>query len=105
MVAGEPGDDPWPFAREVALARRLCTDRGMFIGSEGVQLLKATLEEEKATDLKLSEFAEKAGNAKAAALVAKIGRKPFLRVDVTGDSDQQAGLSALTTSSLGSRAR
>lgn len=28
-----------PFAREVALARRLCTDRGMVIGSDGVQLL------------------------------------------------------------------
>jgi alkylation response protein AidB-like acyl-CoA dehydrogenase len=28
-----------PFAREVALARRLCTDRGMKIGSDGVQLL------------------------------------------------------------------
>jgi alkylation response protein AidB-like acyl-CoA dehydrogenase len=27
------------FAREVALARRLCTDRGMQIGSDGVQLL------------------------------------------------------------------
>jgi alkylation response protein AidB-like acyl-CoA dehydrogenase len=28
-----------PFAREVALARRLCTDHGMRIGSDGVQLL------------------------------------------------------------------
>jgi alkylation response protein AidB-like acyl-CoA dehydrogenase len=28
-----------PFAREVALARRLCTDRGMQIGNDGVQLL------------------------------------------------------------------
>lgn len=28
-----------PFAREVALARRLCADRGMRIGSDGVQLL------------------------------------------------------------------
>jgi len=28
-----------PFTREVALARRLCTDRGMTIGSDGVQLL------------------------------------------------------------------
>jgi ferritin-like metal-binding protein YciE len=35
--------------------------------SEGVKLLKATHDEEKATDLKLSEFAEKAGNAQAAA--------------------------------------
>ena len=32
-------DQGLPFAREVALARRLCTDRGMAIGSEGVQLL------------------------------------------------------------------
>jgi alkylation response protein AidB-like acyl-CoA dehydrogenase len=28
-----------PFAREVALAHRLCTERGMTIGSDGVQLL------------------------------------------------------------------
>jgi alkylation response protein AidB-like acyl-CoA dehydrogenase len=28
-----------PFAREVGLARRLCADRGMVIGSDGVQLL------------------------------------------------------------------
>jgi len=28
-----------PFAREVALARKLCTDKGMTIGSDGVQLL------------------------------------------------------------------
>jgi alkylation response protein AidB-like acyl-CoA dehydrogenase len=27
------------FAREVALARKLCTDKGMAIGSDGVQLL------------------------------------------------------------------
>ena len=32
-------DQGLPFAREVALARRLCADRGMWIGSEGVQLL------------------------------------------------------------------
>ena len=32
-------DQGLSFAREVALARRLCTDRGMWIGSEGVQLL------------------------------------------------------------------
>ncbi len=32
-------DQGLPFAREVALARRLCADRGMSIGSEGVQLL------------------------------------------------------------------
>ena len=34
---------------------------------EGVTLLKATLEDKKATDVKLAEFAEKAGNAQAAA--------------------------------------
>ncbi len=28
-----------PYAREVALARKLCTDKGMTIGSDGVQLL------------------------------------------------------------------
>jgi alkylation response protein AidB-like acyl-CoA dehydrogenase len=28
-----------PFAREVALARKLCVDKGMMIGSDGVQLL------------------------------------------------------------------
>jgi alkylation response protein AidB-like acyl-CoA dehydrogenase len=32
-------DQGLSFAREVALARRLCADRGMAIGSEGVQLL------------------------------------------------------------------
>jgi alkylation response protein AidB-like acyl-CoA dehydrogenase len=32
-------DQGLPFAREVALARRLCVDRAMAIGSEGVQLL------------------------------------------------------------------
>jgi alkylation response protein AidB-like acyl-CoA dehydrogenase len=32
-------DQGLPFGREVALARRLCADRGMTIGSEGVQLL------------------------------------------------------------------
>jgi alkylation response protein AidB-like acyl-CoA dehydrogenase len=32
-------DQGLPFAREVALARRLCADRAMAIGSEGVQLL------------------------------------------------------------------
>jgi ferritin-like metal-binding protein YciE len=35
--------------------------------TEGVKLRQATLEEEKATDLKLSEFAAKAGNEKATA--------------------------------------
>jgi alkylation response protein AidB-like acyl-CoA dehydrogenase len=32
-------DQDLPFAREVALARRLCAERGMQIGSDGVQLL------------------------------------------------------------------
>ena len=32
-------DQKLPFAREVALARRLCAERGMAIGSDGVQLL------------------------------------------------------------------
>src|SRR5947209_4060636 len=32
-------DQGKPFAREVALARRLCSERGMAIGSDGVQLL------------------------------------------------------------------
>jgi alkylation response protein AidB-like acyl-CoA dehydrogenase len=32
-------DQGLPFAREVALARRLCSERGMTIGSDGVQLL------------------------------------------------------------------
>lgn len=32
-------DQGEPFAREVALARRLCSERGMAIGSDGVQLL------------------------------------------------------------------
>src|SRR5581483_9722092 len=32
-------DQGLPFAREVALARRLCAERGMGIGSDGVQLL------------------------------------------------------------------
>ncbi|HEX4011202.1 MAG TPA: acyl-CoA dehydrogenase family protein [Solirubrobacteraceae bacterium] len=32
-------DQGLPFTREVALARRLCTDRAMTIGSDGVQLL------------------------------------------------------------------
>ncbi|MEK6290433.1 MAG: DUF892 family protein, partial [Paraburkholderia tropica] len=33
--------------------------------TEAVKFLKETLEEEKATDLKLTHFAEAAGNAKA----------------------------------------
>ena len=32
-------DQDLPFAREVALARRLCAERGMGIGSDGVQML------------------------------------------------------------------
>jgi alkylation response protein AidB-like acyl-CoA dehydrogenase len=32
-------DQNLPFAREVALARRLCSERGMAIGSDGVQML------------------------------------------------------------------
>ena len=32
-------DQGLSFAREVALARRLCAERGMAIGSDGVQLL------------------------------------------------------------------
>jgi alkylation response protein AidB-like acyl-CoA dehydrogenase len=32
-------DEGAPFAREVSLARRLCSERGMVIGSDGVQLL------------------------------------------------------------------
>jgi alkylation response protein AidB-like acyl-CoA dehydrogenase len=32
-------DQGLPFAREVSLARRLCSERGMAIGSDGVQLL------------------------------------------------------------------
>ncbi len=32
-------DQDLPFSREVALARRLCAERGMAIGSDGVQLL------------------------------------------------------------------
>jgi alkylation response protein AidB-like acyl-CoA dehydrogenase len=32
-------DQGLPFAREVALARRLCAEHGMNIGSDGVQLL------------------------------------------------------------------
>ncbi len=32
-------DQGLPFAREVALARRLCAERGMAIGSDGVQML------------------------------------------------------------------
>jgi alkylation response protein AidB-like acyl-CoA dehydrogenase len=37
--AGSRAEQGLSFAREVALARRLCTDKGMQIGSDGVQLL------------------------------------------------------------------
>jgi alkylation response protein AidB-like acyl-CoA dehydrogenase len=37
--AASRADQGKPFAREVAVARRLCSERGMQIGSEGVQLL------------------------------------------------------------------
>jgi alkylation response protein AidB-like acyl-CoA dehydrogenase len=37
--AGSRAEQGLPFAREVALARRLCTDKGMQIGTDGVQLL------------------------------------------------------------------
>ena len=37
--AASRADQGKPFAREVALARRLCAERGMQIGSDGVQLL------------------------------------------------------------------
>jgi alkylation response protein AidB-like acyl-CoA dehydrogenase len=37
--AASRADQGKPFGREVALARRLCAERGMQIGSDGVQLL------------------------------------------------------------------
>ncbi|TWD73028.1 hypothetical protein FB561_6913 [Kribbella amoyensis] len=37
--AGSRAEQGLPYAREVALARRLCTDKGMRIGTDGVQLL------------------------------------------------------------------
>jgi alkylation response protein AidB-like acyl-CoA dehydrogenase len=37
--AGSRAEQGLSFAREVALARRLCTDKGMQIGTDGVQLL------------------------------------------------------------------
>ncbi|MBB6570368.1 acyl-CoA dehydrogenase family protein [Kribbella sandramycini] len=37
--AGSRAEQGLPFAREVALARKLCADRGMQIGTDGVQLL------------------------------------------------------------------
>ncbi|MEV5967067.1 acyl-CoA dehydrogenase family protein [Kribbella sp. NPDC051952] len=37
--AGSRAEQGLPFAREVALARRLCSEKGMQIGTDGVQLL------------------------------------------------------------------
>jgi len=37
--AASRADQGRPFAREAALARKLCTERGMIIGNDGVQLL------------------------------------------------------------------
>ena len=37
--AASRADQGKPYARETALARRLCSERGMAIGSDGVQLL------------------------------------------------------------------
>jgi hypothetical protein len=37
--AAARADQGHPYAREVALARKLCADKGMMIGSDGVQLL------------------------------------------------------------------
>jgi alkylation response protein AidB-like acyl-CoA dehydrogenase len=37
--AGSRAEQGLPYAREVALARRLCTEKGMRIGTDGVQLL------------------------------------------------------------------
>jgi alkylation response protein AidB-like acyl-CoA dehydrogenase len=39
LKAAAKAEQGKPYAREVALARRLATDKGMFIGSAGVQLL------------------------------------------------------------------
>jgi alkylation response protein AidB-like acyl-CoA dehydrogenase len=39
LRAASQVDQGLPFAREVALARRLCAERGMTIGSDGVQML------------------------------------------------------------------
>lgn len=52
---------------EIAAYGSLCAIGKQLGFTEGVKLLQATLEEEKATDLKLSEFAAKAGNEKAKA--------------------------------------
>jgi alkylation response protein AidB-like acyl-CoA dehydrogenase len=37
--AASRADQGRPFAREAALARKLCAERGMIIGNDGVQLL------------------------------------------------------------------
>lgn len=50
---------------EIAAYGTLCALAKQLGHQDAVQLLKATLEEEKATDLKLTEFAEKAGNVEA----------------------------------------
>jgi alkylation response protein AidB-like acyl-CoA dehydrogenase len=39
LRAASRADQAKPFARETAVARRLCADKGMLIGSQGVQLL------------------------------------------------------------------
>jgi alkylation response protein AidB-like acyl-CoA dehydrogenase len=39
LRAASRAEQGMPFAREVALARKLCADKGMAIGSDGVQLL------------------------------------------------------------------
>ncbi|WP_025599985.1 YciE/YciF ferroxidase family protein [Burkholderia sp. WSM2230] len=50
---------------EIAAYGSLCAIGKQLGFTEGVNLLKETLEEEKATDMKLTEFAERAGNEKA----------------------------------------
>ncbi|CAH2901322.1 MAG: Stress response diiron-containing protein YciF [uncultured Paraburkholderia sp.] len=50
---------------EIAAYGSLCAIGKQLGFTEAVNLLKETLEEEKATDLKLTEFAERAGNEKA----------------------------------------
>lgn len=52
---------------EIAAYGSLCAIGKQLGFTEGIKLLKETLEEEKATDLKLTQFAEKAGNEKAKA--------------------------------------
>ena len=51
---------------EIAAYGSLCAMAKLLGQTEAVKLLKETLEEEKATDLKLTKFAETVGNAKAA---------------------------------------